>query len=331
MFFYLYMLITIKYFIYILVIYQILLFIYYSNKFIYKHFLMKELNLLERYGKNSYVMITGPSSGQGYYFAKEFSKRGFNLFLIGSKRTQNVIKEIKKLYPSIKIIFIEKDFREAHNHTFFEDIKKNIELINGNISILINNVGHRSAWTPYHTMPQKLINDTIIVGTIVQSQLSRIVIPYFIKRTKHNAIINITAQCIIPTYGFGEILENEITVPYLSVYEASNAFGYYQTNSLIKEYQKYKYKIDFLNIMPGAVLTENTQYLENTIFNIKVDRFVNNIMKLVGNVNGTSYGYWGHEFSIFLINMFPFLKEPVLHNTGKTIANEYMNTPPKKY
>ena len=325
------MLFSIKYFIYILIIYQILIFLYYTIRFLNRHFIMSELNLLERYGKNSYVMITGPSSGQGYHFTKEFAKRGFNLFLIGSKRTTNVIKELNSLYPTIKIIFIEKDFRKAFEPTFFNIIIDKIESINGNISILINNVAHRSAWAPYHTMPDKLINDTIVVGTIVQSRLTHIVIPYFIKRKENNAIINITAQCIVPTYGFGEILGSEISVPFLSVYEAANAFGYYQTNSLIKEYEKYKYKIDFLNIMPGAVLTENTQYLKNTIFNIKVDRFVSNIMKLVGNVNGTSYGYWGHEFSILLINMFPFLKEPALFNTGKTIANEYMNTPPKKY
>ena len=69
--------------IYLIVIYQLLLLLYFSLRFIYRHFLMKEKNLLERYGENSYVMITGASSGQGYHFAHEFANRGFNLFLIG--------------------------------------------------------------------------------------------------------------------------------------------------------------------------------------------------------------------------------------------------------
>ena len=321
----------IKKLIYILVAYQLLLLLFYTLRFIYRHFIIKEQDLLNTYGPNSYVMITGASSGQGYHFANEFAKRGFNLFLIGSIRTQKVMNELKDKYPAIKIIFIEKDFRKAYEPNFFDDIKSSIDDINGNVSILINNVAHRSAWKPYHNMPRQLINDTIIVGTIVQSQLTRILLPYFIKRDSRNAIINISAQCIIPTYGFGEILNNSISVPYLSVYEAANAFGYYQTNSLIEEYNKYKYKIDMLNIMPGAVLTENTQYLKNTIFSVKVDKFVNNIMKMVGNVKGDCYGYWGHEFSIFLINLLPFLKNPVLYKTGKTIATEYMNTPAKKY
>jgi len=316
---------------YLLIIYQLLILSYYTLRFIYRHFLLKELDLNKRYGSNSYVMITGPSSGQGYVFAKEFAKRGFNLFLIGSKRTNALITELTLLYPTINIIFIEKDFRKAHNPTFFNDIKQNIKTINGNISILINNVGYRSAWIPYHKMDEQLINDTIIVGTIVQSQLTRILIPYFIKRKHHNAIINITAQCIMPTYGLGEILDNEISVPFLSVYEASNAFGFYQTKSLIKEYEKYNHKIDILNVMPGAVLTKNTKYLENTIFNIKVESFVKNIIKSIGHINGNCYGYWGHEFSIFVMNMFPFMKQKELYKTGFKIATEYMNTPSKKY
>lgn len=317
------------FFIYILVIYQLLLLFYYFCRFIYRHFIMKKKNLLKRYGYNSYVLITGASSGQGYHFAKEFANLGFNLFLIGSKRTKKVINELKNKHPTINIIFLEKDFRKAYEPSFFDDIKQKIN--STNISILINNVAHRSAWKPYHTMPNQLINDTIIVGTIVQSQLTRLVIPKFIKRKEHNAIINITAQCIFPTYGFGEVLDNAVSVPYLSVYEAANAFGYYQSNSLMKEYEKYNYKLDILNIMPGAVLTENTKYLKNTIFSVDVDTFVKNIMKMIGNINGNYYGYWGHEFSVFLVNLLPFLKCSILHKTGETITNEYMNTPPKKY
>ena len=80
-------------------------------------------------------------------------------------------------------------------------------------------------------MPRKLINDTIAVGTIIQSQLTRICIPYFLKRKEKSCILNITAQCVIPTYGLGEVLSNQITIPFLSVYEGANAFGHFHANS----------------------------------------------------------------------------------------------------
>ena len=74
---------SIKKFIYIIVVYQLILFLFYTLRFLHRHFMMRKINLLGRYGTNSYAMITGASSGQGYHFAKEFAKEGFNLFLIG--------------------------------------------------------------------------------------------------------------------------------------------------------------------------------------------------------------------------------------------------------
>jgi short-subunit dehydrogenase len=314
----------------IIVIYQLCILLYYSFEFLYKYFLVRERNLLERYGKDSYVMITGSSSGQGREFALKMAARGFNLFLIASERSRKLVTDIRAKYPTIKTILIVKDFRRAAETDFFDDIIEKIESISGNISILVNNVAHRTAWIPFHNMPRDLINDTIIVGTIVQSQLIRICIPYFLKRQSKSAIINITAQCIMPTFGFGEILSNEISVPFLSVYEAANAFGYYQANSILKEYSKNE-KLDILNVMPGAVVTENTQYLNDTLFNIESDKYVDNIFRLIGNFQGNTYAHWGHAFSVFLINFAPFLKDPILYKTGHTIANDYMNTPKKKY
>ena len=66
----------------VMVIFQIGLLIVSLVNFIYKYFLMKEKDLPKRYGRKSYVVITGTSSGQGYYFAKEMAQRGFNLILI---------------------------------------------------------------------------------------------------------------------------------------------------------------------------------------------------------------------------------------------------------
>lgn len=315
----------------VMVLFQLSLLIVSLVNFIYKYFIMKEKNLPQRYGRDSYVIITGTSSGQGYYFAKEMAQRGFNLILISSARSQKLVNEIKKKHPQLKVILIIKDFRKAYEKNFFDEIIDTIDKVDGNISMLINNVAHRTAWIPYHTMPRHLINDTIIVGTIVQAQLCRICLPYFLKRQQKSAIVNITAQCTMATFGFGEILNNEISVPFLSAYEAANAFGFYHGNSLSKEYKRYSDKIDLVNIMPGAVVTENTGFLKNTIFNIKAEEFVKNSIKMIGNVNGSTCAYWGHAISTLIINIIPFIKKPVLYNTGHKIATDYMNMPPKKY
>jgi short-subunit dehydrogenase len=301
---------------------------------IYKYFLIYELDLPKRYGQHTWVVITGASSGQGRDFALEFAKRGFNILLIGSKRSQQTQLEIKQKYPSVDTMIIYKDFRKAFESDFFNDIEDAFKLLDTKISVLINNVAYRTGWKPYHQMPSELINDTISTGTIVQSRLTQIIIPNFIKRNKlghKSALVNITAQCLHPNTLLGITMENEISVPYLSVYEAANAFGFYQGNSIYKEY---KNQFDILNITPGAVVTKNTQYLKDTIFNIDSKQFVSQIIKMMGNIQGHTCAYWGHSLSNYLINFIPFFKNSILENVGHTIAKDYMKnykTNIKKY
>ncbi len=237
-------------------------------------------------------------------------------------RTREVIEEVNKTYPLIKIKFLEKDFGKSFENDFFVPIIDIFKSLGTQLSILINNVGHRSAWIPYHEMPENLIRDTISCGTIVQARLIHAVIPIFLQRNKKSAIINITAQCVHPTFGFGNAMSNEISLPYVSVYEAANAFGFYHATSIFKEYGDI---IDILNITPGAVVTENTQYLKDTPFKIDCPQFVKNVIKMLGNFNGTTAGHWKHALSLYLINLAPWKKEPILKKTGKEIAEHYMN------
>lgn len=302
----------------------ILLFIQLCNG-IYKYFFIKEIDLLERYGKNSWVIITGASSGQGYEFAIQFAKRDFNILMIGSKRCIETQTFINKHYPNVKTKIIIKDFRKAFEDDFFNDIETEITTIGLNNSLLINNVGYRVGWKPYHEMNSKYIRDTIATGTLVQSRLTHIIIPFFVKRNNigmKSGLINITAQCMHPNFLFGITTNNEISVPYLSVYEGSNAFGFYQGNSIFKEYEGV---FDILNITPGAVLTKNTKYLSGTLFNVESHIFVENIIRLLGNIQGSTCGYWGHALSNYLINLAPFLKDKMLKDVGETIAFNFMH------
>ena len=324
-----------------LIIIQMVLLIYVTGQGIYKYFLMPELALLDRYGAGSWVVITGASSGQGYELALAFAHRGFNICMLGSKRTDATQALIKAKYPLVKTRVLHKDFRQAFQDDFFEDIQAVFQEIGADLAILVNNVGHRVGWQPYHTMPHNYIKDVIATGTIVQSRLTQMVIPYFLQRAsgagasgagtsgagasgaaeKKSALINITAQCMHPNFLFGLTMENEISVPYLSVYEAANAFGFYHGNSIYKEYQG---QFDILNITPGAVITSNTACLTDTLFNVTSDVFVAQIMKMIGNVQGHTCAYWGHALSNYLINLAPPLKDAMLKKVGETLAADFM-------
>lgn len=288
--------------------------------FIKKYFYTKEMDLPKRYGYNTWVLITGCSSGQGKKIAIQFARRNFNIILVGSKRIYGVETMLKEKY-NIRTICIVKDFCNAHKKNFFNKITNTLNNLDGELSILVNNVGHRVAWNPYHKMPTQKINDTIICGTIVQSRLTQIAIKHFLNRKMDykSCIINITAMCMHKNFWFGET--GEFSVPYLSVYESANAFGYFHSNSIQKEYGD---MIDILNITPGAVLTENTSYLKDIPFNVDQHDFINTIFTLIGNYNGPQYGHWKHELSSILANFMFFYKDKILESTGNIISTNYM-------
>jgi H2-forming N5,N10-methylenetetrahydromethanopterin dehydrogenase-like enzyme len=67
----------------------------YTNKKNKKKVYTKEINLSERYGNNTWVLITGCNSGQMAY---EFAKRNFNIILMGYSEIKNVERNINDKY-----------------------------------------------------------------------------------------------------------------------------------------------------------------------------------------------------------------------------------------
>ena len=308
----------------ILIILLISIQIWYIFKYFYtnikKYIFSKEIDLTERYGKNTWVLITGCSSGQGERIAYEFAKRNFNIILMGSKGIKKVEQKINKQYSHVKTISCITNFCNAYKKKYFKKIEHILNTLDGELSILVNNIGHRTAWYPYHEMPEQKINDTIICGTIVQARLTQIAIQHFEKRKNNpykSGIINITSMCLCPSLWFG--CSNFISVPYLAAYEAANAFGFYHSNSIQKEYEKY---IDVLNITPGAVITQNTNFLKDVEFSIECKQYVKNIFKLIGNYTGPQHAYWKHEISgilSYFIN-----SDSIFFKVGKLIADHFM-------
>ena len=285
---------------------------------IYQYVFMCEKNLKERYGKNKWVMITGSSSGIGKSLALSFARRDFNICLIGSKRCKITISEINKINKNVKTEWIEADLSTMKPYPKIEKWA----IKNGkNWAILINNVGYRTGGPKYEEQSWKKMHDSIKVGTIPQSLLTKYMIKYSIKGSSNNqqkAIINITALCQTHTdlYNYDPI----ISLPYLSVYEATNAFGFYHSESIRKELNDRFDNIDYLTITPGAVLTENTKKIMNPPLSIVASKYAENIIKLLGNKQGISSAYWGHSFISTLVNIIPFIKTPILKSVSKNIA-----------
>ena len=71
-------------------------------------FIIKELNLKERYGANSWALITGSTDGLGLCFAKALAKRGFNVILAARNlaKLEAKKKEIEDEIKGAKIAIV---------------------------------------------------------------------------------------------------------------------------------------------------------------------------------------------------------------------------------
>jgi short-subunit dehydrogenase len=302
----------------------------------WKYWLLNELDLPARYGPGSWVLITGASSGMGAEFARKFAQRGFHLLLVGSARTKAVIAELRRRHPLIEMRLVVRDFGRAFDEGFFDPIEREVARLGGRLSILVNNVAQRAGSWPYHVMSVKAMRASIACGTLVQARLTHMVLPHMLQRPsgRRSAIVCVAAQALHPTFALGLAISPQITLPGLSVYEGANAFGLYHAASVSEEYladPRYRERLDFLTVTPGAVRTSNTsEFLADTMFAVEVGPFIDNVFRLLGNVQGTTAAAPGHAMSMFLMSLAPWMKRPVLDKTGRTIALACMR-PSKSY
>lgn len=314
----------------VLLLTYVIPFAIHSVSFLRRHYCLRQLDLARRYGAGSVVCITGASSGQGLEMARCFAEQGFGLLLIGSVRTHGAADDIRRRW-NVPVTVLVKDFSRCFESEFFQDIDQAVDSLD--VSVMVNNVGHRTGWIPYHDQPDQVMRNTIACGTLVQCHLTKTALRRFARRRLeranqglaelHTALVFITAQCIHSTVGLGILESNEITVPYLSVYEPTNAFGYFHACSIYEEYRDDP-TIDILNITPGAVVTSNTCYLRRTIFSVSARRFAQNVVRLLGNYQGTTCAAPGHSLSCALAACFPWIKRRTLRRVGRTIADDYM-------
>ena len=106
---------------------------------IYKTFSRKRKNLQERYGQNSWALVTGATDGIGKTFCFELAKENFNIILVSRtlSKLKKVSQEIEKEFPKVKTSCVEFDFYNkndiAEYTKTFGDLQQKFD-----ISLLVN-------------------------------------------------------------------------------------------------------------------------------------------------------------------------------------------------
>jgi len=235
-------------------------------------------NLADRYGKGTWVLITGGSDGIGKAFANELASQGFNLCLIArsAEKLNTVAKELETKYK-IETKTIAVDFTQCT--TIFDHEYILNQLGDLDISILINGVGMVSC-LPFHKMEYSHLQDYISVNILPQLSLSRFVIEKMTKRERRSAIINM-ASGVVHTGG----------LKYFSMYSSTKYFNHMFSLAMAEEF---KDKIDIMSLTPGEVSTNMLAQFGFRGLGMDPARFAKSALTYVGTTDQTT-GHWQFE------------------------------------
>jgi short-subunit dehydrogenase len=244
-----------------------------------QYFLQKPLKIDERYGKGSYVAITGGAGGLGLEYADQFASHGFNLLLIdmNDDGLNKAKEQVESKHKDTKIETLICNLAEMKSIDDYHKVMKSIDHLD--ISIMINNAGFMDSFDLHEARAQGVC-DIIEVHCIALAVFSKLFYERFRKREKKSAIINVSS------------LAGRTPTSLSPMYNPTKAFVRYFTEGIANETGK---EVDYLIVSPGAV---KTAFSLNRKANDTCEPSVTikGVLTSLGQQLYTS-GWWMHEFS----------------------------------
>ena len=188
--------------------------------------------------KGKLALVTGASTGIGYAIAKELARRGANLILSATARSEDKLHELSSEIKDLG----------SECHIFLEDLSKlnsgrslydQIKLQNLHVDLLINNAGY-GRWGTFHEVEMEDYADMIQLNITSLSELSHLFIPDMISKGE-GGVINVGSVASLTP------------VPYSSVYAATKAYVLSLSEGLRYEYRNFNIRI--MALLPGATVS----------------------------------------------------------------------------
>lgn len=256
-------------------------------------------------GPDSWAIVTGSTDGIGLAYAKAMAKKGYSLLLLS--RTQSKLDKVKAEIlneypdcPNVKLMAV--DFTQE---SIYKNIAEEVKALNGNVHVLINNVGMAYKYPEYFTKipnSDKFISDILNCNILSVTRMTHIVLPLMEAR-RSGIIINISSySALFPT-------------PLLAMYSASKIYMDYFSRALHAEYADRGIIVQ--SVLPYYVSTNMIRNPGVSLLIPSPDQFVSSALKTVG-VEIRTYGYFAHNILAFFQSF--FVKFVIGNNLNTKIA-----------
>lgn len=245
--------------------------------------------LAERYGRGSWVLITGASDGLGKAFARELAQHGFNLLLIA--RTQ---EKLTRLQTELETLGVQArtvcaDLSDSSEHTYERIAAAAQDL---DLSMVINCVGvtvHRL----YTDVPPATLRQLLSVNVQTTALVTHTTLPLLLRHAaakgRRGALLNV-----------GSIV-GRFYWPGTQLYGACKAFIDHLTVPLAFEHRGH---LDVLSFQPTVMATAMAAGTEPGAITISPQLAAQAALSHLGRYV-TSHGHWRHALAAALLTILP--------------------------
>ncbi len=245
--------------------------------------------LAERYGRGSWVLITGASDGLGKAFSQELAQYGFNLILVS--RTQEKLRrlqaELERLGVQIRTVCVDLSDSAQHTYSSITEAAQDVDL-----SIVINCVGitvHRR----YGDIPAATLRRLLSVNVNTTAIVTHTMLPLLLRHTMSTG-----RRCAFLNVGS---IVGRFYWPGTQLYGACKAFIDHLTIPLAYEYRK---QLDVLSFQPTVMATGMAAGTEPAAITISPQAAAHVALSHLGRYN-SSHGHWRHAMLAVLFTLLP--------------------------
>ena len=243
--------------------------------------------------KGKLALVTGASTGIGYAIAKELAKRGANLIISATARSEEKLHELSSEIKDLGSechIFLEDLSRLNSGRSLYDQIK----LHNLHVDLLINNAGY-GRWGTFHEVEMDDYADMIQLNVTSLSELSHLFIPDMISKGE-GGVINVGSVASLTP------------VPYSSVYAATKAYVLSLSEGLRYEYRNSNIRV--MALLPGATVSNFGQ-----VATAKSDKLRERLNKRSKSATGAVF-QTSHEVAVECLDGFSKDKQFIIPGKG---------------
>lgn len=245
--------------------------------------------LAKRYGRGSWVLITGASDGLGKAFAQELAQYGFNLLIVS--RTQ---EKLNRLQTELEVLGVQVrsvcvDLSDSSEQTYSRILAAAQEV---DLSIVINCVGvtvHRL----YAEVPPATLRRLLSVNVNTTSVVTHTTLPLLLR---HAATAG--GRCALLNVGS---IVGRFYWPGTQLYGACKAFIDHLTVPLAFEYRQ---QLDVLSFQPTIMATAMATGTEPAAITISPQAAAHAALSHLGRCV-RSHGHWRHALLAALFVILP--------------------------